>query len=535
MTRPVFTVDDLLTRAASGRPDHTALVDGDRSLSFAALDRQVGLLAARLIGDGLRRGERVAIWLERSMESVVAMLAVARAGGVFVNVSPVLRAPQVSHILTDSGAARLIGDPVVLGGASLPSMPLAYVTGEDPVELPFAAKVEPLGSLPLREEPGRAMLESPLAIEGDPATILYTSGSTGMPKGIMFSHRNLVAGAQIVSTYLGNGPDDRVLAVLPFSFDYGLSQVTTMLRVAGTVVIQRSLMPGDILETLRKERVTGLAMVPPLWPVVLQNRRSMQDQPLPDLRYVTNSGGAVARAHLEEMRNLLPDTKIFLMYGLTEAFRSTFLPPDEVHRGPSCIGRAIPGTDIFVVDEEGREVAPGEVGELVHRGPTVAMGYWGDPERTARCYKSNPFAPEELSHIDRVVYSGDLVRRGEDGFLYFVGRRDAQIKTHGYRVSPEEAEALLLAVPGVREAVVFPEPDENIGQRIVAVVTLWDGASLSPDVVRATVRRQAPHYLVPSRVEIADSLPRGATGKLDREGIARSYGARGDEPSGRIA
>lgn len=532
MSRPVFTIDDYLRSSVERRPDHFAVIDSGKRLTYTELDLLVDRLARRLLDDGLGRGDRVAIWLERGLLSVVSMLAVARAGGVFVNVSPVLKSPQVRHILMDSGAVFLVGDPIFLRDAQLSDVKITYVKSESS-SLPFSERTECLE--PLLELVGDEPRPAPIparAIENDLATILYTSGSTGLPKGIMFSHRNLVVGAEIVSTYLGNTPDDRALALLPFSFDYGLSQVTTMLRVAGTVVIQPSLMPGDILSTLREEKVTGLAMVPPLWPVVLQNRRSLAAEPLTDLRYVTNSGGVVAEAHLAELRSLLPSTRVFLMYGLTEAFRSTYLPPECVDRGPSCIGRAIPGTDILVVGDDGSEVAPGEVGELVHRGPTVAMGYWGDPARTARCYRSNPLAVPEMGDVDRVVYSGDLVRRGEDGFLYFVGRRDAQIKTHGYRVSPEEAESLLLAVSGVREAVVFPEPAPGIGQRIVAVVSTWDGVALSPEAIRAAVKRQAPHYLVPCRVHVVESLPRGANGKVDREGLKNAHRSERGESGG---
>jgi acyl-CoA ligase (AMP-forming) (exosortase A-associated) len=528
MRRPAFTLDDLLAASASARPDQEAIVDGDRRVTYADLDLQVGRLARHLVADGLQRGDRVAIWLERRLEAVVALLAVVRAGGVFVNVSPVLKSPQVRHILSDSGATRLIGERSLLETAELCPVRIVYLAGHEPLSLPFSGRTEALSPILASGDAGGA--DPSPATEADLATILYTSGSTGLPKGIMFSQRNLVAGAEIVSTYLENDGADRVMALLPLSFDYGLSQLTTMLRVGGTLVLQRSLMPGEILSTLRRERVTGLALVPPLWPVILQCRRSLEGEAPAHLRYVTNSGGAVARCHLAEMRTLLSRTRIYLMYGLTEAFRSTYLPPDEIHRGPSCIGRPIPGTEIFVVNDRGEETGPGEVGELVHRGPTVAMGYWRDAERTAKAYRPNPFAPPEVAATDRVVFSGDLVRRDAEGFLYFAGRRDAQIKTHGYRVSPEEAEALLLAVPGVREAAVFPEADREIGQRIVAVVSLWDGVALSPEMVRAGVRREAPHYLVPGRVHIVDALPKTATGKLDRGVLKDVYGRPDTEP-----
>ncbi len=523
MLRPIFRVDDLLARAAEARPHHVAVVDGDRRVTYSELEARVDALTRALLEDGLARGERVAIWLERCVEAVVVMLAVARAGGVFVNVSPVLKSGQVRHILTDSGARRLVADPLLMARAELSPMKVVYLTGSELMALPCAGRVSLLDRESTPVTCNSATPTHREAIETDLATILYTSGSTGLPKGIMFSHRNLVAGAEIVATYLQNDEDDVVMAVLPFSFDYGLSQVTTMLRVGGTVVMQRSLMPGDILATLRTVKVTGLAMVPPLWPVILQNRRSLIDEPLSHLRYVTNSGGTVAPAHLDELRALLPNVSVYLMYGLTEAFRSTYLPPEAVDRGSSCIGQPIPGTDIFVLNEKGEEVGFGEIGELVHRGPTVAMGYWGDPVRTSAAYRPNPFLAPEIVSRENVVFSGDLVRRGEDGFLYFAGRRDAQMKTHGYRVSPEEVEVLLTSITGVREAVVFPEPDDTIGQRIIAVISFWAGESLTGDEVKAAVRAKAPHYLVPSRVHMIEAMPRGGTGKIDRERLRRTF------------
>ncbi|MFQ5875344.1 MAG: AMP-binding protein, partial [Dehalococcoidia bacterium] len=345
----------------------------------------------------------------------------------------------------------------------------------------------------------------------------------GLPKGIMISHHNLVAGAQIVSTYLGNTSEDRVLGLLPINLDYGLNQLSTMIRVGATLVLQHSLLPGDILRSLRQEDITGLAGMPPVWTLLLQARSSLEQEPLTSLRYISNSGGMIPNTHLEQLRRALPNTKIYLMYGLTEAFRSTYLPPEEVHRGPSCIGRAIPNTAVWVVNVDGHEVEPGEVGELIHRGPTVALGYWGDEEKTAAVYCPNPLAPPELRQTDTVVYSGDLVMRGEDGFLYFVGRRDELIKTQGYRVSPGEVEQLLCGVPGVSEAVTFGQMDPLLGQRIVAVVSLNEGASCLPEDIRQNFSQKAPHYMLPKELHILRELPKTATGKIDRGALKNKY------------
>jgi len=522
---PEFTVYHLLLNTLDSNRDGIAIVDAGRGYSYAELGKQASSLAGTLLEQGLRRGDRVGIYLEKCWESVVAILAVAQSGGVFVNINPLLKEGQVHHIMANCGVRMLIADSAKLQGTSLPAVEATLCRGADCPPLSWSRKVMALSEA-LEHATRHPTATS--AMENDLATIIYTSGSTGRPKGIMWTHHNLVAGAQIVSTYLENSCEDRVLSVLPFNFDYGLSQLTTMVRVGGTLVLPRSLLPGDILHSLRQDAVTGLAGVPPVWTLLLQNRRSLARQPLTHLRYITNSGGMIPGTYLEQLRQLLPQTKIYLMYGLTEAFRSTYLPPEEVHRGPACIGRAIPNTDIWVVDEEGRECAPGEVGELVHRGPTVAMGYWGDEEKTQAVYRPNPFAPPETREADKVVYSGDLVKRDEEGFLYFVGRRDELIKTEGYRVSPQEVEELLYSIPAIHEAAVFGEKDPLLGQRIVAVVSLKNGSHCVPEEIRELCSQKAPHYLVPRVIHLLREVPKTATGKIDRSRLRHEY-AKGQD------
>ena len=517
--QPEFTLFHTLLNAVELEPDKEAIVDGRQSYSYEALWRSASALGCALSTWGLRRGDRVGIYLDKSWEAVVSMFGVMQAGGVFVNISPLLREAQVTHIMRDCGMRVLISSAAKLESLQLPEVEAAFYVGPDVPSLTWSQQC-----IPLPEATGDGHeATGPRATETDLATIIYTSGSTGRPKGIMLSHHNLVAGAQIVSTYLENTPADRVLSVLPFNFDAGLNQLTTMVRVGGTLVLQRSLLPGDILRSLRDERITGLGGVPSVWVLLLQNRKSLRGKPLEYLRYITNTGGMVPKAHLDELRRLLPHAKIFLMYGLTEAFRSTYLPPEEVHRGPACIGRAIPNTDIWVLNGDGQECAPGEVGELVHRGPTVALGYWGDDEKTRAVYRPNTFAPLQLRPYDQVVYSGDLVKRGEDGFLYFVGRRDELIKTQGYRVSPQEVEEILYQNPIIREAVAFGQGDVAHGQTIVAGVSLRNGVTDTGDKIRGHFSQRAPHYMVPATIHILDELPKTASGKIDRSTLKRLY------------
>jgi acyl-CoA synthetase (AMP-forming)/AMP-acid ligase II len=280
-----------------------------------------------------------------------------------------------------------------------------------------------------------------------------------------------------------------------------------------------------MLKSLRQERITGLAGMPPVWTMLLQAKRSLEAEPLEHMRYLSNSGGMIPHAHLEQLRTLLKGTDLYLMYGLTEAFRATYLPPEEIDRGPACIGRAIPNTDIWIIDENGNEVAPGESGELIQRGPTVSLGYWADDSKTASVFKPNPLAPPEVREKDLVVYSGDLVTRGEDGFFYFIGRRDELIKTQGFRVSPGEIEDLLTSIPGVSEAVAFGVPDDLLGQRIEAIVSVNGSQSTTVEFIRGEFAKAAPHYLMPKNIHILPSLPKTATGKIDRSALKNGFAA----------
>jgi acyl-CoA ligase (AMP-forming) (exosortase A-associated) len=448
------------------------------------------------------------------------MTACAHAGAVFVNVNPVLKGQQVGHILKNCGARHLIVDAEKFTREELPAIDVAFLRGKLPERKPGGPELISLQEI---FRGGPELEPRARSTESDLGTIIYTSGSTGLPKGIMLSHHNIVVGAQIVSTYLENTASDRILSVLPLTFDVGMNQFTTMLRVGGTIVLQRSLLPGDTLANLREERITGIAGVPSVWALVLQNKKSLQREPLTELRYISNTGGMIPSTHLELLRAVLPSTKIFLMYGLTEAFRSTFLPPSEVHRGAQCIGKAIPDTDIWVVRPDGTETADDEEGELIHRGPTVALGYWGDPEKTRSVYRVNPFAPPELNGADMVVYSGDVVRRDADGFLHYVGRRDEQIKTQGYRVSPLEIEELLYGTGKVHEAAAFGKKDELLGQRIVVICSLREGATATAEEIRQLVSTRAPAHLVPQELHLVSELPKNANGKTDRSLLRNQY------------
>jgi acyl-CoA ligase (AMP-forming) (exosortase A-associated) len=361
-------------------------------------------------------------------------------------------------------------------------------------------------------------------IDVDVASILYTSGSTGRPKGVVLSHRNMVTGARSVAEYLENRDEDRLLAVLPLSFDYGFSQLTTAFLVGASVTLIDYLFPRDVISAVQRDKVTGLAAVPPLWIQLaeLEWPASVTDH----LRYLTNSGGRMPRATLEKLRSALPKTRVFLMYGLTEAFRGTYLPPEEIDRRPDSIGRAIPNAEILVVRSDGSPCAPHEPGELVQRGSLVALGYWNDQAKTAERFKPVPGQKGELPLTEMAVWSGDTVRMDEDGFLYFVGRRDEMIKTSGYRVSPTEVEEVAYASGLVGDAVAVAAPHAALGEAIVLLVSpaMTVAAAARPtEALLAYCQAQMPSYMVPHHIEWLDDLPRNPNGKFDRPGLASRY------------
>ncbi len=521
-----FLVHHMIRSSNRRFPEKEALIHGDQHLTYAEVARQTVGLAYGLQRAGLQRGDRIGIFLRHSMPQVISIFGISQAGGVFVPINDALFPHQVAHIAKDCGMKGLITDPSKLAD-------LLDVIEEIP-SLEFVVVLEdgqlPSIHLPMHIFEELSMLTPPqpwpdIGIEKDLAAILYTSGSTGKPKGIMLSHANIVAGASIVSTYLKITAVERILAVLPFSFDAGLNQLTTAFQQGGTLVLMNFVFAKEIVQMLLKERISALAGVPTLWSLLAQSNSMLHKHTFPHLRYITNTGGAMPLNVLDTLREALPTTKIFLMYGLTEAFRSTYLPPEELDRRPTSIGKAIPNTEILVINDKGKPCQPGKTGELVHRGPTVSLGYWGHPELTERVFRPHPLLPPELCGSEKVCYSGDLVKMDEDGFLYFVGRRDTMIKSSGFRISPTEVEEVLFQSGKLQGAAVIGIPDEMLGQSIKAFVVPLNGISIDPNDLLAFCGERMPRYMVPTSVEILDELPKTSNGKVDypalrsREGL----------------
>ncbi len=524
-----FLIHHMLQGSALRYPDKEAIVHGRQRFSYRQLAERCNSIAAGLRNAGMQRGDRVGIYLEPSLDQVESIFSISQAGGVYVPINTVLFPEQVAHIARDCGMTALITTPEKLKTLlpvlqDIPSMKFYVVTGQsngwDPAHTQH--NIKPVHRL-------QQMLALPVTpswqdwgISKDLAAILYTSGSTGKPKGVMLSHANIVAGSTIVSTYLSITGQDRILAVLPFSFDAGMNQLMTAIQQGGTIVLIKFVFAKEIIDALLAEAITGLAGVPTVWSL-LANGGILKHQ-FPQLRYITNTGGAMPQAVLKVLRQALPTTSIFLMYGLTEAFRSTYLPPEELDRRPTSMGRAIPDTEILVLNERGERCRPGEIGELVHRGPTVSMGYWGNPAATDRVLKPNPLLPPELGDCERVCYSGDLVKMDEDGFLYYVGRRDTMIKSSGYRISPTEVEEVLFQTGKIRQAAVIGLPDEVLGQSIKAFLVAKNGDPLDCDDILRFCAEKMPRHMVPKSFELLPELPKTSSGKVDYPALRRREG-----------
>lgn len=511
-------VQDLIYCAANQVPGNDALIYRNQKKSYLDLTKDIESIAGGLLDIGLSRYERVAVYLEKRIETVNCFFSVALAGGVFVPINPLLKPNQVAHILTDCNVSILLTSAERLKTLAdvIPNCrdlrTVLVVDVRDRLsELPRLNifRWEDLYSSSRITPPSRT-------IDSDMAAILYTSGSTGKPKGVVLSHLNIVEGAKSVAQYLENSSEDKILSVLPLSFDYGLSQLTTAFYVGATNVLMNYLLPRDIIRIIESQSITGLAAVPPLWiQLALLNWDSVTT-----LRYITNSGGAMPRTTLDLLRSALPATKIFLMYGLTEAFRSTYLPPEQIDKHPDSIGKAIPNAEIMVLREDGSPCAPGEAGELVHRGALVAMGYWNDKEKTDECFK--PINPRQngLPIPELAVWSGDTVKMDEDGYLYFIGRRDEMIKTSGYRISPTEIEEVIYATGDVSEAVAIGVPHPVLGQAILVIATPKARRVLNEEELLSICKQRFPAYMVPSYFDIRKKdLPRSPNGKIDRKSL----------------
>jgi acyl-CoA ligase (AMP-forming) (exosortase A-associated) len=523
----------LVQNTAKQNPSSLALVDKDRTLDYGALWQAIEDAARGFAALGLKRGERLGIFLEKRIETVIAMFAAAAAGAVFVPINPILKPRQVGYILRDCNVRILVtsaqraGD---LGEEMAQSPDLACLVLVDGAA---AASGRP-ATLAWRDAVATRGANMPArVVDTDMTAILYTSGSTGNPKGVVLSHRNMVAGAKSVSQYLENGPSDRILSVLPLSFDAGLSQLTTAFAAGARAVLLNYLLPRDVVRACADGGITGMTGVPPLW--IQLAELDWPEAARHSMRYFANTGGHMPRPTLDRLRRAMPKAKPFLMYGLTEAFRSTYLDPAEVDRRPDSIGKAIPNAEILVVRPNGELCDAEEEGELVHRGALVSLGYWNDAERTALRFRPAPGQPSGICLPEMAVWSGDRVRRDADGFLYFIGRLDEMIKTSGYRVSPTEVEEVIYATGLVGAVAALGLPHPRLGQGIAVVATAPVDGRLDIAAILAECRRNMPQYMVPLLVIERAALPRNPNGKIDRKELAGEFADAFQEEAARTA
>jgi len=505
-------LETFLENSARRLPEKTALVCGSQRISYAELERSANRLAHGLISLGVRRGDRVAIHMENSVEAVTAMFAVLKAGAVFLIVNPTTKTNKLAYILNNCRAKALIVPGMRLARhkglrAQTPDLQSIIVTGKkhDDGAHQFVEYDHIIAENPRHKTPPEKT-----AIDVDLAALVYTSGSTGNPKGVMLTHRNMVAAATSITTYLENTEDDIILSVLPLAFDYGLYQAIMSVKMGCTLVLERSFTyPHAVLKRLVAEGATGFPLVPTMLAMLLRMDISPYD--LSGLRYVTNTGAAMPTDHIRRLRELLPEVDIYSMYGLTECKRVSYLPPDQLDERIDSVGKAMPNTETYIVDDEGNHLGPGEIGELVVRGSNVMPGYWELPEETAQMLRPGPLPGEQVLH------TGDLFRTDEEGYLYFVGRKDDIIKSRGEKVSPKEVENVLCEHPAIAEAAVIGVPDEVLGQSINAVVALRDDEQLSEKDVLRHCAAGLEDFMVPHSVEIRETLPKTSNGKIDKK------------------
>ncbi len=515
-------VNDFLENSAAKYPDKVALICKEQRLTFSEIEKKANSLANALLKSGLQRQDRAAVYLDNSAESVIAIFGILKAGGVFLVINSQVKASKGKYILNDCQTKVLVTDKKRLKDISeiLPDCPdLQCTIVTDPYDKAgeYSHDRNEISTLQFSEILETYSTERPpnRSIDIDLACLIYTSGSTGIPKGVMSTHQNVASAASSIIEYLENTPEDIILNVLPISFDYGLYQVLMSFKFGGTVVLEKSfLYPFPVIDLLIKEKVTGFPLVPTMAAILLK-LKGLDKHDFSNLRYISNTAQALPPQYITKLQEIFPHTRIYSMYGLTECKRVSYLPPDELKRRPTSVGIAMPNTEVFIVDKKGNRITEaGEVGELVVRGANVMRGYWNLPEETEKVYRPGPVPGEKM------LYTGDLFKMDEDGFLYFVARMDDMIKTAGERVSPKEIENVLYQIDDVNEAAVIAVHDDILGQAIKAFVTLKEGSELTVKDILKFCSKNMESFMVPKYAEIWDELPKSSHGKIDKKELA---------------
>jgi amino acid adenylation domain-containing protein len=517
MHGPVPLLHDYLIHSACQRGGKVALVCGERRVTYRQLDESSNAIARHLVASGVALGDRVIIFADNTVETVIGFWAVLKANAVVCIVNPLTKRDKLGYLLNDCQPSALITDKHLYPTFKEPaqacrSLRRVIVSGDiDDAELtvlPHAVRWDVAGLAGHDTPPPRS------SIDIDLAAIVYTSGSTGDPKGVMLTHRNMLTACTSIAAYLELRDDDVILNVLPLAFDYGLYQMIMAFRAGARLVLERSFaFPAQVLGLIASEGATGLPGVSTLFAMLSGLKSIKEEYDLGSIRYVTNTGAALPLKHIRMLQDIFPAARIYSMYGLTECKRCTYLPPEDIDRKPLSVGIAIPNTEMWIVDENDKRVEPGVVGQLVIRGATVMQGYWGKPEATARKLKPGPLPGE------RVLYTGDYCRMDEEGYLYFIGRSDEIIKSRGEKVAPKEVENALMDIPGVREAAVIGVPDELLGEAVKAFVVAEQGKTLGEKQLQKECQKRLESFMVPKIIAIVASLPRTDTAKLNKRAL----------------
>jgi long-chain acyl-CoA synthetase len=509
-------VNHFLEHSALQHTHKTALVHSGQRLTYSDLDVMANKIANFLVKSGIERGDRIAVFMDNSIEAVVSVFGALKAGAAFMMINHTTKAEKLEYILNNSAAKLAFTQKIrsaIFKEIRCPNLGAIVSTG--------ACLDESCHSFENIMSSGDARPLPARCIDMDLASIIYTSGSTGQPKGVMLSHHNMVSAAHSITTYLENREDDIIINMLPLSFDYGLYQILMAFRIGGTVILEKSFTyPYQIIDLMIKEKVTGLPGVPTIIALLL-HLKDIDKVDFSSLRYITNTAAALPVTHINRLRELFPHVRLYSMYGLTECKRVSYLPPEELDNRPNSVGRGMPNEEVYIVNENGDKVGPGEIGELVIRGSNVMMGYWDMPEETGKCLRAGRYPGE------RVLYSGDLFKTDNEGYLYFIARKDDIIKCKGEKVSPREIENVLYSLHGILEAAVVGIPDEILGQAIKACVALDSGSNLTEKEIVHYCSQHLENYMLPKYVQIMPELPKTANGKIDKKDLAATAHSSG--------
>lgn len=504
-----------LEYSAARLPYKVALIHQDTRLTYAEIDGMSNRLAHFFLKSGVERGDRIAIFMDNSIEAIVSVFGALKSGAAFMMINHTTKAEKLEYILNNSRARVVLTQSCragILKGLNCPALKTVIVAGpcDNGMHISLDEVMSCENSLPVQTQ----------CIDLDLASIIYTSGSTGQPKGVMLSHLNMISAAHSIITYLENTENDIIINVLPMSFDYGLYQMLMAFSVGGTLVLEKSFIyPYQVVDVMSREKVTGLPGVPTIFAMLL-HLKDIDKYDFSSLRYITNTAAALPVSHICRLRELFPQAKLYSMYGLTECKRVSYLQPEELQSRPTSVGKGMPNEEVYIVNEKGNRVGPGEIGELVIRGSNVMMGYWEMPEATRNCIRQGRYPGE------RVLYSGDLFRMDEEGYLYFVARKDDIIKCKGEKVSPKEIENVLYSLHGILEAAVVGVQDEILGEAIKAFIALESGSKLTEKDILYHCSQHLENYMMPKYIVMVDSLPKTTTGKINKRLLAEPMEAK---------